>query len=471
MILSITNTQSPATDLGYLLHKNPSRVHKVDIAAGAAYVFYSSASDECCTANLMLDIDPVALVRELAGPKGEEGRIAQYVNDRPYFASSLLSVAIVRAFSTALNGKSRERPALVNQPLPLVAELSAVRCSQGEAMLRELFEPLGYTVLAQNHPLDSQFPEWGDGPYFELRLEGLVTLQALLNHLYVLVPVLDDDKHYWVTKDEIDKLLRAGEGWLKDHPARELISKRYLRHQARLVNDALLRLTEDSEPELELHELANEADEGSIERTLSLNERRIEAVLRQIDAFHPARTLDLGCGDGKLLQQLMQRRTINVIAGMDVSAMQLQRTVRRLKLDRMPDFDRARLNLFHGSLMYRDDRLRGYDVATMVEVIEHLDPPRLSACERVVFEYARPRVVIVTTPNAEYNTLFPSMPAGALRHRDHRFEWSRQEFHDWAARIGDTYKCAFSIYAIGDEDPDLGPPTQMAVFVQAEEAV
>jgi 3' terminal RNA ribose 2'-O-methyltransferase Hen1 len=470
MLLSITNRNFPATDLGFLLHKNPSRIHTVDIAAGSAHVFYPCASDACCTAVLMLDIDPVGLIRELRGPKGDDAQLAQYVNDRPYVASSFMSVAIARAYSSALKGRSRERPALVNQPLALEAEVAVVRCAPGEHLLRDLFEPLGYEVEVENYPLDPAFPEWDRSPYFALRLKATVTLQALLNHLYVLIPVLDDDKHYWVSRDEVDKLLRAGEGWLKDHPARETISRRYLRHQHRFVSEALLRLAEEDEPDLEQHELAKEAGELTLERPLNLNDRRLDAVRWHVEAARPTRVIDLGCGEGRLLQVLMHVRSITAVAGMDVSPMQLARAVRRLQLDRMPDIDRQRLTLFQGSLMYRDDRLRGYDVATLVEVIEHLDAPRMAAFERVVFEFARPHVVIVTTPNAEYNTLFAAMPAGALRHRDHRFEWNRQQFQDWTARIGATYGYQAEHDSVGDAHPALGPPTQLAVITRIETA-
>jgi 3' terminal RNA ribose 2'-O-methyltransferase Hen1 len=468
MILAITNKRSPATDLGFLLHKNPARVHRMEIAAGSAYVFYPRASEDCCTAVLMLDLDPVALVRELEGPKGEDAKLAQYVNDRPYAASSFLSVAISRAYSSAMRGQSRERPELVNEPLPLTAELSVVRCTQGKQMLRDFFEPLGYRVDVEAYPLDPAFTRWGDSDCYTLRLEADVTLQAMLKHLYVLIPVLDDDKHYWVSKDEIDKLLRAGEGWLKDHPLRETISKRYLRHQRRLVNEALLRLAEEDEPDFEQREMAKEANEAALEQKLNLNERRIQAVLQELISVDASSIIDLGCGDGKFLRELLGIKSITSIAGMDVSAMQLERTARRVQLDRMPEFDRKRFLLFQGSLMYRDERLKGYDAVTLMEVIEHLDPPRLEAFERMIFEYVRPRIIILTTPNIEHNALFPAMAAGTFRHRDHRFEWNRNEFSDWTARVAGNHGYESRISAIGDVHPTYGPPTLMAIFARKD---
>src|SRR5688572_4501035 len=164
MLLTLTLTQPPAADLGYLLGKNPARAQSFPLAFGQAHVFYPEASDGRCTAALVLDIDPVALVRDSRGP------LDQYVNDRPYVASSLLSVAIAQVYGSALAGKSRERPDLAQAPLPLVARLAVVPSRGGERFLRELFEPLGYAVAASRHALDERFPDWGHSPYFTVEL-------------------------------------------------------------------------------------------------------------------------------------------------------------------------------------------------------------------------------------------------------------------------------------------------------------
>ena len=129
-----------------------------------------------------------------------------------------MSVAIARVFGSALSGRCKERPELVERALPLVARLAVVPCRGGEALLRRLFEPLGYQVAARHHPLDTRFPSWGEGPYFSVELRARRPLAELLAHLYVLIPVLDDDKHYYVGQDELEKLLRQGEGWLAGHP-------------------------------------------------------------------------------------------------------------------------------------------------------------------------------------------------------------------------------------------------------------
>jgi 3' terminal RNA ribose 2'-O-methyltransferase Hen1 len=193
MLLTLTTTHSPATDLGYLLHKNPARPQAFELAFGTAHVFYPEASAERCTAALLLDIDPIGLVRNRRGPAGEGFSLEQYVNDRPYVASSLLSVAIAQVFGSALAGTSRERPDLVKTPMALVARLSVLPCRGGETLLRKLFEPLRYHVSATHHPLDQQFPEWGEGPYFTVELSQTIALHDLLTHLYVLIPVLDNE--------------------------------------------------------------------------------------------------------------------------------------------------------------------------------------------------------------------------------------------------------------------------------------
>jgi 3' terminal RNA ribose 2'-O-methyltransferase Hen1 len=463
MLLTITMTRPPATDLGYLLHKNPAEVQRFDLTFGHADVFYPEASSERCTAALLVEVDPVALVRG-RGPAGEGRSLQQYVNDRPYAASSFLSVAISQVFGSALAGRSRERPELAAMPLPLEAKLMVLPCRGGEAFLQRLFEPLGYKVAAERLPLDEQYPDWGESPYFTVTLQSNTRLHDLLTHLYVLVPVLDNDKHYWVGEDEMEKLLRHGEGWLAAHPEREMIADRYLKHQRSLAREALARLVEEESAEPDPLEAQPEREEEAVERPIRLNDQRQGTVLAVVKQSGAKRVLDLGCGEGRLLRSFLEDPGFEEIVGMDVSYRSLEAAQERLRLDRLPPRQRARIRLIHGSLTYRDQRLAGYDAATVVEVIEHLDPPRLAAFERVLFEAARPKTVVLTTPNAEYNVRFASLPAEKLRHKDHRFEWSRAEFQSWARRVAERFGYSVRFMPIGPEDPEVGSPTQMGVF-------
>ena len=464
MLLTLSTTHEPATDLGFLLHKNPDRVHTADLPFGHAHVVYAEATPKRCTAALLVEVDPVGLVRDRkGGPKGNDFSLDQYVNDRPYAAASFLSVAINKCFGTALGGRSKERPDLADAALALTARLPVVPCRGGESLLRRLFEPLGYTVETSALPLDPQFPAWGDSRYLDVELSRTCRLRDLLERLFVLLPVLDDDKHYWVGPDEVDKLLRRGWAWLAAHPERELIAHHYLRHDRRLTRDALARLMEeDTQDDPDEAEVAHDAEEAAVEERISLNDQRLAAVIAAIEASAARRVVDLGCGAGKLVQRILRDTKVDKVLGVDVSYRALEAAARRLHLDTMAPRQRERVELVQGALTYRDRRLRDFDVAAIVEVIEHLDPPRLGAFERVVFAHAKPRTVIVTTPNVEYNARFETMPAGSLRHRDHRFEWTRAELSDWAAGVAERHGYEVELSGIGPEDPELGRPTQMA---------
>lgn len=463
MLLTLTTTHSPATDLGYLLGKNPARCQSFKLSFGQAHVFYPETRPDRCAAALLLDIDSVALVRGWNGAVGE-GVLAHYVNDRPYVASSFLSVAIAQVYRSALNGDCRERPELAETPIPLTAELPVLPCRGGEDFLRRLFEPLGYALDIRRLPLDQHFPDWGDSPYCAVTLTTTRRLCEVLTHLYVLLPVLDNDKHYWVGQDELEKLLARGEGWLAEHPEKDAIVSRYLKHQRPLMREALARLVADHDPDPEASEARRGQEEDSLEERISLNQARLGAVLAALRQAGAKRVVDLGCGEGRLLGVLLKEGGFERVEGFDVSQRALDLAHERLGLDRLPPRLRQRIALHQGALTYRDTRMAGFDAACAIEVIEHLDPPRLPAFERVVFEFARPATVIVTTPNVEYNARFTNLLPGKLRHRDHRFEWTRREFQDWAEAVAGRFGYRVRFVPVGAEDAELGSPTQMAMF-------
>jgi 3' terminal RNA ribose 2'-O-methyltransferase Hen1 len=318
VLLTISTGHRPATDLGYLLHKNPSARHSAEFGFGRAHVFYPEATGERCTVAVVVEVDPVGLTRGRRGPAGSGFSLAPYVNDRPYATSSFMSVVLGKVFSTAMAGRSKERPELAVQAIPLEARLPVTPCRGGGEIARRLFEPLGYEVTTETIPLDPRFPAWGDSRYLDLTLTATVTLKALLGHLYVLLPVLDDDKHYWAGPDEIDKLLRRGGDWLSSHPDRELITHRYLRHDRRLAREALARLMEDGTADADASGARHDAQEEAVEQPLNLSDQRLDAVLRAILASGARRILDLGCGEGKLVRRLLREQGIERVVGMDV---------------------------------------------------------------------------------------------------------------------------------------------------------
>jgi 3' terminal RNA ribose 2'-O-methyltransferase Hen1 len=472
--LTITSTAPAATDLGFLLHKHPERVQTFDVSVGQAHVFYPEATPGRCTVALLLEVDPVALVRG-KGAGGPDGfSLGQYVNDRPYAASSMLAVALGRVFRTAMAGRCDARPDLPGQALPLEVRIPALPCPGGAEVARRVFAPLGWSVEATPVALDPLVPAWGASRYLDVRLAGRARLADALNHLYVLLPVLDDSKHYWVTTDEVDKLVRAGEGWLHEHPERDLIVRRYLAHQRALVTTAVGRLAEVDDAES--HTLDNavpdtptDAGTDAPERMPALVELRKGAVLAALRAAGAARVVDAGCGEGALLRMLAADPSFTEVVGVDVSARALEGAARRLRLERMSERQRERVRLIQSSLTYRDARLAGFDAMVLMEVIEHVDALRLEAVERTVFAHARPGTAVVTTPNAEHNVRYPDLHAGGMRHSDHRWEWDRERFRAWGDGVAARHGYSVRYLPVGADDPEVGPPTQMAVFTRVNE--
>ena len=460
MLFTITYEGNNTQELGFLLHKNPERPQQFELNFGRAYVFYPEVSDERTTAALLLDIDPIDLARGKVG--SSEGGLFDYVNDRPYASTSFMSTAIVRVFGTAMTGRCDKRQELADTPLRLTATLSALKDYGDEELAYELFEPLGYEVRTERRTLDERFPEWGDAPYIDLTVSGTVRLSELLNHIYVLIPVFDKQKHYFIQEDEIRKLLSHGEGWLGTHPYKEKIARRYFaakRSYARRAIDKLL--DEDGETELETSEQETEKREFT-----PLNTLRMEAVKNAVLASGAQSVIDLGCGECRLTSLLLNEPQIKKITACDVSTRELEKAALRLKLDRMEPFRRNKLTLMQASLTYKDDRFSGYDCACVIEVIEHIEPARLPAFERSVFEFAKPQTIILTTPNREYNAKYEHMQENALRHGDHRFEWTRAEFKAWCEDMCDRFGYSVTISGIGDSDENLGTPTQMGVFTR-----
>ncbi|MFI6368219.1 3' terminal RNA ribose 2'-O-methyltransferase Hen1 [Nocardia sp. NPDC050630] len=528
MLLTITCTPPedaawPATDLGFLLHKNPDRVQAFEQSYGTAHVVYPEATAARCTAALLLEVDPIRLVRGRSRSTPDFS-LGQYVNDRPYAASSLLSVALGAVFRTALHGRCDQRPELAQTALPLRIALPAVPCKGGPEAAERVFAPLGWAVVAEPLPLDPAFPEWGDSHYVRLELTGTIRLADALAHLYVLLPVLDGAKHYWLAADEVDKLIRAGAGWLAEHPERGWITRRYLARRQSLVRTALARLAEVDEVEPEELDAVEEGFDEALEpaahatttettaalvtttgrtgavaagtesaraetsaaETTSVLSASAEPTANEVEEHAPSlavmrraavlaalrevgahRVLDLGCGEGALLRELLVDKAFTEVVGVDVSMRALNITKRRLRLDRLPERVARRLTLLQGALTYTDTRLRGYDAAVLMEVVEHVDEPRLGALEHAVFGSAAPGSVIVTTPNVEHNVVYETLPAGKFRHSDHRFEWTRAEFTDWGYRVAEQYGYAVRFVPVGVEHPEFGPPTQLALFTKA----
>ena len=454
------------SDLGYLLHKNPARVFSRAVSSGVATVFYSENSAVNCTAVLYVDVDPIALVR--GKHKQTTGLLDQYVNTRPFVANSILSVAINKCFSQTMAGKSKSRQTLADQKLPFEVTLGPVACQGDKDFVLSLFEPLGFTCTVTSLGDDAVTK------LYSIQLSASVRLSDLLNQLYVLIPVLDNSKHWWVDQDEVDNLFKKGACWLAQHPMREKITRRALKNRRELADVLLDRLSElDGEQCSDWTQIANATGgvkparievSASNDAPVRLHEQRLDRVTQLLQEHSVSRVLDLGCGEGKLVSRLQKKLQFTNIVGVDPSLRSLRRARELFYLEDGGQALNERLQFQLGSLTYADRRLRGFDAATLIEVIEHIDTNRLGSLERSLFGDARPRVIIVTTPNADYNAKFQNLSAGEFRHEDHRFEWSRNEFAAWCQKISKKYAYQVTIEALGPVDEQHGSPSQLASF-------
>ncbi|HCA41863.1 MAG TPA: 3' terminal RNA ribose 2'-O-methyltransferase Hen1 [Bacteroidetes bacterium] len=463
MILSISTSHKPTSDLGYIFHKHPDKFQSFNFSAGKYHIFYPELNNDKATICLLLDIDPIEIVKILRNNTPDGFPLGDYVNDRPYVASSFMSVAIAKGFSSAIKGKCKEKPELVNTKLPFEVFITSLPSPKGgEILIRKLFEPLGYQLEIERQTLDLKFPEWGMSKYYNVKLKNTLTTKELLSHLYLLIPVLDFDKHYFISDDEIEKLIDKGTTWLNIHPEKEQIIRRYLINLNSLTSKALERISDNEI-------LNNETEKISIkdvteQKKETLHIKRINTVVDKLIESGAKTILDLGCGEGKLIKQLLKHKQFNKITGMDVSYNELLKAKERLNYNDLPPKQKERINLIHGSLTYRDKRLEGYDAAALIEVIEHLELSRLKSMERVLFEFAKPKLIIITTPNKEYNSIWEKLDSIDMRHKDHRFEWTRSEFLNWSINISKTYNYNSEIFPIGEEIENIGAPTQMAIF-------
>lgn len=462
MILTITYEGSHTQDLGYLLYKHPDKIQSFALSYGKAWVCYPEVSDQRTTVALILDLNPIELARGKLGSK--DGGLFDYVNDRPYVASSFMSTAITRIFGTAMTGRCDARQELADSALHLTACVHMLQDNHNQDLAKEIFEPLGYVVRTERILLDETFPEWGESPYINLTISGAVKLSDLLKHLYVLIPVFDRNKHYYVSEDEIDKLLSHGEGWLSDHPAREKIIYRYLSQKKSYAHKAISRFEELEEAE---NPEITEKQEIPESPKKSLNQLRMERVLEEVLKSGASSVIDLGCGECRLTSLLLDQPQIKKITACDVSVRELEKAAKRLHYDRMPEYRKKKLTLMQASLTYQDQRFAGFDCACVVEVIEHIEKLRIPAFERILFEFAQPRTVILTTPNREYNTNYEFLN-DQFRHEDHRFEWTREEFQAWTVHVCEKFHYTCEIAGIGEADPVTGTPTQIGVFQKCE---
>ncbi|WP_310831561.1 3' terminal RNA ribose 2'-O-methyltransferase Hen1 [Paenibacillus pedocola] len=476
MHLIIRATGTGAGMLSHLLAKNPNNLYDRTEKEARVRIVFTVSSEEETEAVIYVTPDPIELVK---GDSSAHNDITQYINDREFVTSSLFCSYIRPALGTALNGKPKEAyMPWVGKPLKLELTFGPVASNLPDRTLEELFTALGYEVQLERGDAEYSFALKTRSSARYIKLAGEQTLQTALQQLFVLIPALDDYKHYYISDDEVDKIRRYGAGWLEEHPQRSLILKRTLRFAGAIKQYEAMAAKEkrstaensvDSEDVPAAVTVSGESavTEMQEEPKIRLNDLRYAAIAAAVEELYAKATIvDFGSGEGKLSAKLSSVPGVREIKAVEPSAAsQLRAMDRFAKLADKPGIIVP--DPVTGSLFYFDESLRGKDVMILCEVIEHIDEYRLArVMENIFAEYA-PKTLIVTTPNKDYNAVY-EMEQEELRHGDHRFEWGRKAFSVWCARWTETFDYTAELTGIGEGSVEFGYPTQMAIFTKGE---
>lgn len=448
MQLTIQASGDNVKAISYLLSKNPSNLYERNHKGHLVRLFYSKFTETELEVTIFVTPDPIELIKN----NSNSYDITHYINDREFAVSSIFCSFIRSALGTALNGQPKEEHIKwVDHPFPFTFEFGPVVSTLTDEKLMNLFEPIGYEVTINRPEIEYSIPIKTKSSARYISIKGMKTLQEGLRHLFVLIPVIDNYKHYFIDEKEIEKLERYGEGWLEQHPLRDLIYRQALRFKE------IYSLVENSSK-----------DEKKIEpvKKVRLNELRYEKIVNTVSEMKPRSVVDFGSGEGKLSVQLGFVEGITEILAVEPSESASLKALERFnKVKNKEKF--VNPELLWGSLFYYDERLKDKDVIILCEVIEHIDESRLpKAMDTLLHDY-QPGALIITTPNRDYNELYDMEEH--LRHNDHRFEWTRAEFRQWCTERnhGNDYELLFD--GIGEEHASQGFPTQMCVFKRKED--
>jgi 3' terminal RNA ribose 2'-O-methyltransferase Hen1 len=447
MQLSLTVRGSGADVVSYLIAKNPNNPYERDEKGFKVRLVYPIFTTEEVQFVIYVKPDPIDLVRN----SSDLYDITHYINDREFAVSSLFITTIRKALGTALNGKpDEEYQQWVGHEFDMELAFGPVATDLHDKEIADLFEPIGYKVEIERGV--SSIREKSSARY--ITLSGRQSVQNALKHVSILIPVIDNYKHYFLDEREIEKLDRYGEGWLEDHPLKQMIVKRALRFNALISQSKFY----------EKKQRNSDYDES---KKVRLNDLRYEAILNLIKLLpHKESIVDLGAGEGRLSVQLGFVEGIKEILSIEPSNKSRIRAIERFEQVNVKE-GYVEPQSLPGSLYYFDSRLQNKDVIVLCEVIEHIEEDRLPKIFDMILSDYRPKTLIVTTPNQEYNVLYELNDE--MRHDDHRFEWTRAQFAQNVETWTEKYPYEVSIQGIGEEHDVYGHPTQMAIFRREEE--
>ena len=452
MQLSIKAMGEEAKFLSFLLAKNPQNLYDRNEKEAQVRMTYTTFEDNEVEAVLFVTPDPVELVKN--SPATYD--ITQYINDREFVVSSLFVSYIRSALGTALNGKPKEAYLKwVDHPFNLTIGFGPVASDLPDAVIISLFEALGFKTEIEREKIEYAFDLKARSSARFITIQGKATLQNTLRQIFILIPVLDNYKHYYIDEKEIEKLQRFGEGWLENHPQKELIIKRSLRFRE-LIEQVYPVNIDRKQAQLDL----DHPDEP--QAVVRLNELRYQKIIDLVMSLDTRETIvDYGAGEGKLSVRLGSIPGVKEILAVEPTAKEQLRAIERFqKAGRNEDF--VTPAPLWGSLFYYDNRMKGKDVFILCEVIEHIEEYRLAAAMDTIFGHYQPKVIIITTPNSEYNEVYQMEET--IRHKDHRFEWTTAQFQDWCALWQSKYQYSVEHIGIGEEVQGYGQPTQLAIF-------
>ena len=450
MQLTIKATGENVKVISHLLAKNPNNIYERKNKGHFIRLFYSTFTETELDVTIFVTPDPLALIKHTSNAYD----IVHYINDREFAVSSIFTSLIRSALGTALNGQPKEEYAKwVDTPFMFQFSFGPVVSSLSDAEIQGLFEPLGYQVDIEYGETDYSFQLKAKSTARFLTISGAVTLQKALQQLFVLIPVMDNYKHYFIDESEVEKIQRYGEGWLDTHPEREFIIRKALRFK-----EIYSLMKENTEIE----------EEEKIPKSPRLNELRYDKIIETINDLPTKKSVvDFGSGEGKLAACLGFVVGVQEILAVEPSERETLKAVKRFEKIRSKE-EFVEPTTMWGSLFYYDERLENKDVIILCEVIEHIDEERLGKAMHLIVNNYKPQALIITTPNQEYNAVYDM--TDAKRHLDHRFEWTREEFEksceDWN-HLG-NYNLEFE--GIGEAHEVYGHPTQMCKFVRKGDA-
>ncbi len=433
--------------VSYLIAKNPNNVYERNEKGFKVRLVYSIFNKEEVQFVIYVKPDPIDLVRN----SSDLLDITHYINDREFAVSSLFITAIRKALGTALNGKpDEEYQKWVEHPFDIEVAFGPVATDLRDQDVADLFEPIGYQVEIERG--ESTIRTRSSARF--VKVSGRQTVQNALKHVSILIPVIDNYKHYFLDEREVEKLERYGEGWLENHPLKQLIVKRALRFNA-LISQS------------KYYEKKQHYPKQAESPKIRLNDLRYEAILNVIQTLSQKDTIvDLGAGEGRLSVQLGFLEGVKEILSIEPSNKSRLKAIERFEQVKVKE-GYVEPQSLPGSLFYFDSRLQNKDIIILCEVIEHINEDRLPKIFETILHDYRPKTLIVTTPNQEYNVLYEM--DDEMRHDDHRFEWTRAEFAQHVEGWAVSYPYQVTIRGIGEEHPIHGHPTQMAIFRREDE--